>query len=112
MRSQIQNKRDSIRHTIDANATMNLADIGKLDAQMIDISSGGASISMNQDVPVGQEMDMSLNYNGLEIKAKVKVVNKIFDKKTGNYKLGLKFIDIDEETAKMIPYACMSANSL
>ena len=112
MRYQIQNKRDSIRYDINTNGTIKLPDIGNFNVKVLDISSGGAGIQINKDVPMGQEMNLKVSFNGLEINAKAKVVSKHYNVQTGTYKLGLEFTDIPPGIAQKIPYACMSASTL
>ena len=111
MKEQIQNKRDTIRYTINTDGIIKIAD-SNINIKVIDISSGGAGISVDKDVPIGEQLDLKLNFNGLEINAKSTVVSKQYDEETGTYKLGLKFIDIPEDIAQQIPYACMSLSSL
>jgi len=112
MRTQISNKRNTIRYKVNNNAIAYVKDMDKVDIQVIDISSGGAGISTSNDIPLGQEISLNLNFKGLKVNAKTKIVSKRFDEKTGKYNIGLKFTEIDEETARNIPYECMKISSL
>ena len=108
MRDQSQNIRDSLRYNINADGVINIPSLGDVNIKVTDISSGGAGISIDKDIPIGEEINLAFNFNGLEINTKSKVVSKEYDESTGTYKLGLKFTDIPPEIAEQIPYACMS----
>ncbi|HBG49909.1 MAG TPA: hypothetical protein DDW90_10510, partial [Cyanobacteria bacterium UBA9971] len=108
MRDQSQNIRDSLRYNINADGVINIPSLGDVNIKVTDISSGGAGISIDKDIPIGEEINLTFNFNGLEINTKSKVVSKEYDESTGTYKLGLKFTDITPEIAEQIPYACMS----
>ena len=112
MKDQINNKRDSLRYTINTDGIIKIADGSNITIKVTDISSGGAGISVDKDIPIGEEMNFKLSFNGLEINVKSTVVSKEYDENTGTYKLGLKFIDIPEDVAQQIPYACMLSSAL
>ena len=111
LRDQLQNKRDSIRYTINTDGIIKIAD-RNINIKVIDISSGGAGISVNKDISIGEQLDFKLNFDELEINTKSTVVSKQYDEETGTYKLGLKFTDLTPDIAEKIPYTCMSLSLL
>ena len=112
MATMAKNQRNNIRWDINTIGTIKLNNTENTNVKINTISSGGASILFEKDLPIGEELQISLLYNGLDINAKAKVVRKTFDKETGKYDFGLMFTEIDNSIAKLIPYACMSANAL
>ncbi|OGH99242.1 MAG: hypothetical protein A2039_04305 [Candidatus Melainabacteria bacterium GWA2_34_9] len=111
LRDQLQNKRDSIRYTINTDGIIKIAD-RNINIKVIDISSGGAGISVNKDISIGEQLDFKLSFDELEINTKSTVVSKQYDEETGTYKLGLKFTDLTPDIAEKIPYTCMSLSLL
>lgn len=112
MRDQRQNRQDTVNYNINTDGVINIPDVGNINITVTDLSSGGAGILVNKDIPVGQEIELKLSFNGLEINAKSKVVSKEYDENTGTYKLVLKFTDIPPDIAEQIPYACMSLSNM
>jgi hypothetical protein len=106
------NQRNTIRWEINTTGVITINDGETNSVKITNISSGGAGIQSENDIPIGEALQISLSYNGLDIKAKAKVLRKSFDKKTEKYNFALIFTDIDDSIAKLIPYAGMSVNKL
>ncbi len=92
--SQLKIKRESQRYEV-ANANMEFYLSSPNIVRVIDISKSGMGVQYNQELNIGEKIDIVVNYNGTSLFATAVVVRLDREKKIA----GLKFVDIDEKAA-------------
>lgn len=92
------------RKVLRTHGTLTLESMPSLLVHTIDISPGGMSVETDRQLPAGQRcrvsFDIFLNGKKNKAAAAAKTIYSIYG--SGSFKIGLQFIDIDEQSASVI----------
>jgi len=102
-------RRTSNRRAFHAHADVSISDQHILPSHAVDISIGGIGLICSRELTQGQKIGVRFNLSACGLQRNVEIVGSVcFCLKVGEarYRVGLRFVHLDDDTAGFIEALC------